>query len=382
MVEVTACAVCRTDLQIVEGDLTARRLPVVPGHQAVGRVLAVGAGVIDRVPGDRVGVAWLAETCGVCRFCTTARENLCEQARFTGWDRDGGYATRLVARADFTLRHSRRVRRRRRRPTAVRRRDRLPVAQGLRHPTGWPARAVRLRRLRPARPPGGGAPGMRGVRRHPVGRPSGARCAKMGAVWAGAYDDPPPVPLDAAITFAPSGDVVVAALRAVDRGGTVAVNAIHLDRIPEFPYESLWWERRLRSVANFTRARRPGVPRPRRRGAGPHRGHRVPARRRQRSPRRPGRRPGGRCRRARQLSDSQGERSRSRRDEGGSALDGATAAAVGGEHRRPDQQHHEAEPGELIHVGAGGRELGSGGGGTAAAPARSRRRGSSRPLGG
>ena len=253
MVEVTACAVCRTDLQIVQGDLTTRRLPLVPGHQAVGRVVAVGAGVIDRVPGDRVGVAWLAETCGVCRFCTTARENLCEQARFTGWDRDGGYATRLVARADFTF----------------------AIPEGFEDAAAAPllcGGVIGYRSLKVSGIEPGGRLGLygfgasallalqvamhRGCEVFVATRSDAERshAREMGAVWAGAYDDPPPVPLDAAITFAPSGDVVVAALGAVDRGGTVAVNAIHLDRIPEFPYESLWWERRLCSVANFTRA--------------------------------------------------------------------------------------------------------------------------------
>jgi propanol-preferring alcohol dehydrogenase len=253
VVEVSACAVCRTDLQIVEGDLTARRLPVVPGHQAVGRVLAVGDGVTDRVPGDRVGIAWLAETCGVCRFCTTARENLCEQARFTGWDRDGGYATRLVARADFTFTV----------PGGFDDVDAAPLLCG--GVIGY--RSLEVSGIRP-----GGRLGLfgfgasalltlqvavyRGCEVFVATRSDSERrrAREMGAVWAGAYDDPPPIPLDAAITFAPSGDVVVAALRAVDRGGTVAINAIHLDRIPEFPYELLWWERRLRSVANFTRA--------------------------------------------------------------------------------------------------------------------------------
>jgi propanol-preferring alcohol dehydrogenase len=253
VVEVNACAVCRTDLQIVEGDLAARRLPVVPGHQTVGRVVAVGAGVTHRVPGDRVGVAWLAETCGVCRFCTTARENLCEQARFTGWDRDGGYADRLVARADFTF----------------------TIPEGFDDVASAPLlcggvigyRSLKVSGIRP-----GGRLGLFGFGASALlalqvavhwecevfvatrSDPERRRARQLGAVWAGAYDDPTPVPLDAAITFAPSGDVVVAALRAVDRGGTVAVNAIHLDRIPEFLYELLWWERRLRSVANFTRA--------------------------------------------------------------------------------------------------------------------------------
>ncbi len=212
---------CRTDLQIVEGDLAARRIPVVPGHQVVGRVVAIGAGVTDRVPGDRVGVAWLAETCGVCRFCTTSRENLCEQARFTGWDRDGGYATRLATRADFTF--------------AIPERFEDVAAAPLLCGGVIGYRSLKVSGIRP-----GGRLGLFGFGASAllaiqvavhwgcevfVATRSDAerrRALEMGAVWAGGYDDAPPVPLDAAITFAPSGDVVVAALRAVDRGGTVA----------------------------------------------------------------------------------------------------------------------------------------------------------------
>lgn len=252
LLRVDACAVCRTDLQICEGDIEARRLPVVPGHQAVGTVEALGEGVEGWATGDRAGVAWLAGACGGCPHCDSGRENLCESAAFTGWDRDGGYAERLAVRAAFAH------------PLPA---DLDPVAAapllcgGI---TGY--RALRLSGIEP-----GGRLGLYGfgasarlalqvathwgcevfvATRSPRDR---ERALALGAAWAGATHDPPPVPLDAAVTFAPAGEVVVAALKAVDRGGTVAVNAIHLDRIPEFPYEHLWWERSLRSVANFTR---------------------------------------------------------------------------------------------------------------------------------
>jgi len=252
VLRVSACAVCRTDLQLAEGDLPARRLPIVPGHQVVGRVAAVGAGVEDWRPGDRAGITWLAGFDGVCRFCRSGRENLCLTGEFTGWDRDGGYAELVSARADVLVRL----------PDGL---DDLAAAPLL---CGG---VIGLRSLRIA----GAEPGMRlglygfgasarlviQVARHwgcevVVATRSAAereRALALGATWAGGYDETPPAPLDAAITFAPSGDVVVAALRAVDRGGTVAVNAIHLDRIPEFPYEDLWYERRIQSVANVTR---------------------------------------------------------------------------------------------------------------------------------
>lgn len=250
---ITACGVCRTDLQLVEGDLAARRLPIVPGHQAVGRVDAVGDGVTGWAVGDRAGVAWLASACGECRFCGTGRENLCEQARFTGWDRDGGFAEAMTVRADFAL----------------------PLPDGFDDLAAAPLlcggvigyRALRVSGIEP-----GGRLGLYGfgasarlaiqvathwgcevyvVTRGERGR---EQARAFGAAWAGGPDDRVPVPLDAAVTFAPVGSVVIAALAALDRGATVAVNAIHLDRVPAFPYEQLWWERSIRSVANFTRA--------------------------------------------------------------------------------------------------------------------------------
>lgn len=252
LLHATACAVCRTDLQIAEGDIEARRLPVIPGHQAVGRIEAVGRDVTGWTVGDRAGVGWLGGACGSCRWCVSGRENLCEGAVFTGWDRDGGYAERLTVRADFALRL----------PEAITDLEAAPLLCG---------GVIGYRALRVSGIERGGRLGLFGfgasallaiqvarhwgcevfvVTRSPAER---ARARALGAAWVGGYDEPVPVLLDAAVTFAPVGEVVVAALRSVDRGGVVAINAIHLDRIPEFPYEQLWLERSLRSVANFTR---------------------------------------------------------------------------------------------------------------------------------
>jgi propanol-preferring alcohol dehydrogenase len=248
---VEACAVCRTDLQICEGDLAPRRTPIVPGHQIVGRVQAVGNDVRDLDVGTRVGVAWIAHTCGGCRFCVSGRENLCEAARFTGWDRDGGYAE--IATADHRFVY----------PLPDGDADQLaPLLCG--GVIGY--RCLRVAGLRRGQRLGLYGFGASATVVIQVARHLGyetfvvtrsddeqQRARRLGAVWAGSYDDAPPEPLDAAITFAPVGDVVIAALRAVDRGGTVVINAIHLDRIPQFDYDLLWWERSLRSVANVTR---------------------------------------------------------------------------------------------------------------------------------
>jgi propanol-preferring alcohol dehydrogenase len=253
LLAVAACAVCRTDLQLCEGDLAARRLPIVPGHQAVGRVAAVGAGVSGWREGDRAGAYWLAGADGTCRHCRAGRENLCERARFTGWDRDGGFAERTLVRADYAARL----------PDGPADRDLAPLLCGgvIGH------RALRLSGARAGDRLGlygFGASALctiqvavhLGCEVYVATRSEREResARALGAAWAGGYGDAPPAPLDAAITFAPSGDVVAAALAAVDRGGTVVVNAIHLDRLPEMPYERLWWERSLRSVANVTRA--------------------------------------------------------------------------------------------------------------------------------
>jgi propanol-preferring alcohol dehydrogenase len=252
VIRVSACAVCRTDLQLCQGDLPARALPVVPGHQLVGRVESVGAGVEGWRVGDRAGVGWLGGADGTCARCRAGRENLCDAAAFTGWDRDGGYATHAVARADFALRL----------PEGFADLDAAPLLCG--GVIGY--RSLLRSDIRP-----GGRLGLYGfgasatlaiqVARHWGCRvfvctrsdTEKARARTLGAEWTGGYDEQPPEPLDAAVTFAPAGDVVVSALKALDRGGTVAINAIHLDRLPQLDYGDLWWERSIRSVANFTR---------------------------------------------------------------------------------------------------------------------------------
>ncbi len=253
LLRVGACAVCRTDLQLCEGDLAPRRTPIVPGHQLVGRVVQVGAGVTGWSVGDRAGAGWLAEACGACARCREGRENLCLTACFTGWDRDGGYAELAVVRADFALAL----------PAAF---DDVAVAPLLCGGViGY--RSLRISGIAPEQRLGlfgFGASALLALQvalhwrcRVFVATRSPAeqeRARELGAEWAGSYDDPIPTALDAAITFAPSGDVVARALGALDRGGTLAINAIHLDRIPELRYEALWWERSIRSVANFTRA--------------------------------------------------------------------------------------------------------------------------------
>ena len=252
LLRVAACGVCRTDLQIAEGDVPARRLPITPGHQVVGVVEELGDGVTGWQVGERAGVAWLGGACGRCEFCLSGRENLCPDAEFTGWDRDGGYAERMTARAGFAL-HL---------PDAFGDLDTAPLLCG--GVIGY--RALRLCGIQP-----GGRLGLYGfgasaslaiqVAVHwgcevyvcTRSEHERRRALELGARWAGGYDEPVPAELHAAVTFAPSGDVVVAALRSLGRGGTVAVNAIHLDRIPEFSYDLLWLERSIRSVANFTR---------------------------------------------------------------------------------------------------------------------------------
>lgn len=240
---VRACGVCRTDLHIVEGELKPRRPAVIPGHQIVGEV-----------NGQRVGVCWLGGTDGSCWYCRHGLENLCDQPTFTGYDVDGGYATYAVAREDFVF------------P--------LPAALGdLEAAPLLCAGVIGFRSLRVA----GVEPGERvglfgfGASAHLAiavlhawkckvyvatrGASHRRLAESLGAEWVGNEHQRPPVELDRAVTFAPSGDVVVAALGSLRRGGVVAINAIHLDRIPEFDYDRLLWgERQIRSVANMTRA--------------------------------------------------------------------------------------------------------------------------------
>ena len=250
-IAVEACGVCRTDLHIVEGDVPAR-LPIVLGHQAVGRVVEAGAGVEDWKAGDAVGVGWLASTCGHCRFCTSGRENLCEEATFTGRDRDGGYAERMTARASWVYRL----------PKGFSSKEAAPLlCAGV---IGY--RSLKLSGIKP-----GGRLGLFGfgasahlaiqVAHHwgcsvyAFSREAHHRdlAISMGAVWAGATEDRPPVALDAAVTFAPAGEVVVAALERLDRGAAVAINAIHATPIPALDYEDLYGERAIKSVQNYTR---------------------------------------------------------------------------------------------------------------------------------
>jgi propanol-preferring alcohol dehydrogenase len=250
-IEVEACGVCRTDVHIAEGEVAAR-VPVVPGHQAAGRVARVGARVEGFRAGDRVGVGWMASTCGVCRFCRTGRENLCEEATFTGRDRDGGYAERMTARSEWVYRL----------PEVFSAVEAAPLlCAGI---IGY--RSLRLSGIEP-----GGRLGLFGFGASAhlaiqvaldwrcevfvfTRQENHRRLAlRMGAVWAGAAEDDPGTLLDAAVTFAPAGALVPAALSRLSRGGTLAVNAIHMSPIPSFEYEKLAGERVVRSVANNTR---------------------------------------------------------------------------------------------------------------------------------
>jgi len=252
LLRVKACGVCRTDLHIVEGELPPHHDALVPGHQIVGEVVAAGDGVTIAT-GSRAGVAWLGSVDGTCMYCKLARENLCDAPLFTGYDIDGGYAEYALARADFTY----------------------PLPDELDDEHVAPllcAGIIGFRALRVA----GVQPGERvglygfGASAHlalPVLLAWGCRVAvatrgekhrkfaeRLGAEWVGDALDRPPQQLDRAITFAPAGDVVIAALGALRKGGVVAINAIHLDRMPEFDYDSLLWgEREIRSVANMTR---------------------------------------------------------------------------------------------------------------------------------
>ncbi|WP_029933192.1 zinc-dependent alcohol dehydrogenase family protein [Rhodothermus marinus] len=254
LLRVEACGVCRTDLHIVDGELPAPKLPLIPGHQIVGRVVRSGEGVTRFREGDRVGVPWLAETCGTCRYCRRGQENLCPNARFTGYTRDGGFAEFTTALADYCY----------------------PLPDDVYDaPHAAPllcAGLIGYRTYRLAGPHverlglyGFGAAAhliiqvavARGQQVYAFTRPGDtaaqAFARKLGAVWAGASTERPPEPLDAALIFAPVGALVVEALRSVDKGGVVVCGGIHMSDIPSFPYRLLWEERVIRSVANLTR---------------------------------------------------------------------------------------------------------------------------------
>jgi len=251
LVEVHACGVCRTDLHIRDGEVRGSRLPVVPGHQIVATVLEAGAQA-EHAPGSRVGIPWLGWTDGTCRFCRSGRENLCEHARFTGLDRDGGYATRAVADARFAF----------------------ALPDGFGDLDAAPLLCAGLIGHRALRMTGDAERlGLYGfgssahivcqVARHQRRRvfaftraddaASQAFALELGCEWAGDAMGPPPEELDAAIVFAAAGPLVPAALRAVARAGVVVCAGIHMSDIPSFPYADLWGERVLRSVANLTR---------------------------------------------------------------------------------------------------------------------------------
>lgn len=251
-IAIDACAVCRTDLHVVDGELPDPKLPIVPGHQIAGTIDASGSSVTGLRIGDRVGVPWLGSTCGACAYCTSDRENLCRTARFTGYQYDGGFADACVADARFVLRL----------PATYSSIDAAPLLCGAL--IGY--RALRLagdgQRLGLY---GFGSAGhmIAQVAKHlgrevyAFTRPGDARAQafarSVGAIWAGDSTTRPAVELDAAIIFAPAGELVPLALAAVAPGGTVVCGGIHMSDIPSFPYRLLWEERMVRSVANLTR---------------------------------------------------------------------------------------------------------------------------------
>ena len=252
LVRVESCGVCRTDLHVVEGELEPRKSPITPGHQVVGVVEECGPEATRFRKGARVGVAWLHGTCGVCEFCRSGRENLCERASFTGWTVDGGYAEYVAAHQEFVYA--------------------LPEqAPDLHLAPLLCAGIIGFRTLRVSGIQHGGALGMYGfgaaahvaiqvarywkIQVYAFSRDQRHRslALELGAAWAGDSFDQPPVKLDAALIFAPAGELAVAALKTLKRGGTVALGGIHMSPIPPIDYDLLYWERVVRSVANNTR---------------------------------------------------------------------------------------------------------------------------------
>jgi alcohol dehydrogenase, propanol-preferring len=252
LVEVAACGVCRTDLHVVDGELPDPRLPIVPGHEIVGRVAAIGTGVTGFAMGERVGVPWLGRTCGACAYCRAGRENLCDAPLFTGYTRDGGYASHAVADARYCF----------------------PLGEGTDDAETAPLMCAGLIGWRSYRMAGeartlglygfGAAAHIlaqvaawQGRRIYAFTRAGDAAAQglarSLGAVWAGGSQERPPEPLDAAIIFAPVGALVPLALKAVKKGGRVVCGGIHMSDIPSFPYRDLWEERLIVSVANLTR---------------------------------------------------------------------------------------------------------------------------------
>ena len=254
LLRVLSCGVCRTDLHLLDGELNAIAYPVTPGHEIVGRVVRTGAAVTRIQIGDRIGVPWLGGTCGTCRYCASGLENLCDQARFTGYTLDGGYAEFALADARFCF----------------------AIPQRYADAQAAPLLCAGLIGYRAYRTAGAGAGENLGLygfgaaahllaqvalaqgrRVFAFTRREDARAQhfarKLGATWAGASDEAPPEPLDAAIVFAPVGELVPAALAATRKGGRVVCAGIHMSDIPRFPYRLLWGERSIVSVANLTR---------------------------------------------------------------------------------------------------------------------------------
>ena len=257
LIKVSACGVCRTDLHVIEGELESPKLPLIPGHQIVGEVVKVGDGVETVAVGDRLGVAWLASTCGSCAYCDAGMENLCDKAMFTGYQKNGGYAEYATARADYAY----------------------PIPEGYPDQVAAPLlcagligyRSLRMAEIEPL-------DGLLKIGLYGFGASAHIVCQvanhkghevyaftkdgdtetqsfarDLGAVWAGGSNESPPEKLDSAIIFAPVGELVPQALRALRKGGVCVCAGIHMSLIPSMDYELLWGERVLRSVANLTR---------------------------------------------------------------------------------------------------------------------------------
>jgi propanol-preferring alcohol dehydrogenase len=255
LVKVHACGICRTDLHVVEGDLAIRKSNVIPGHQVVGTINAVGSRVAEFKIGDRVGIAWLNRTCGMCEFCRTGKENLCDQAMFTGWTVNGGYAEHIVAPAAFTYRL----------PEGFTDIQAAPLlCAGI---IGY--RCLRLTGIDDWSKAKLGLYGF-GAAGHvciQVARARGAEvyvctrdrerhqalASELGATWVGDANAEPPVTLDASIIFAPAGELIPPALKAIKKGGTLVLGGIHMSPIPSFDYSLIYGERIIKSVANNTR---------------------------------------------------------------------------------------------------------------------------------
>ncbi len=256
LLEIAACGVCRTDLHVVDGELPHPKLPIVPGHEIVGRIAALGSGVAGFAVGDRVGVPWLGFTCGACPYCAAGQENLCDRPLFTGYTRDGGYATHTVADARHCFALPQQLDDAKAAPLLcaglIAWRSYRMAAQGITVRSlglyGFGAAAHILCQVA----------SWQGRRVYAFTRKGDsaaqAFARSLGAAWAGASDELPPEPLDAAIIFAPVGALVPLALAAVRKGGRVVCGGIHMSDIPTFAYSLLWEERQVLSVANLTRA--------------------------------------------------------------------------------------------------------------------------------